>query len=145
VNLKSTKATESFVVHCNGFRTRKQQRVNYEPTSSIPPRAFVMDDTRALAALDVVLNMGINDAVGRLGRAEAALVEARETCPVLFLPPLDKYSSFRFGTMTMKGRCSATKAAQEVAHLRRARKRFVVIRGSTAALTTVLTSPLLIG
>jgi hypothetical protein len=43
-----------------------------------------MDDTRALAALDVVLNMGINDSVGRLGRAEATLVEAREMCPVLF-------------------------------------------------------------
>jgi hypothetical protein len=46
-----------------------------------------MDDTRALAALDVVVNHGVASAISRLGAAETKLPECRKACPALFAEP----------------------------------------------------------
>ena len=48
-------------------------------------------NTRALAALNIVVSNGINEAVRWRGRAEERLEQAKQACPAIFAEPGDKF------------------------------------------------------
>jgi hypothetical protein len=52
---------------------------------------MVDDSTRALAALSIVMDNGINDAVRWRGRAEERLEQAKQACPAIFAEPGDHF------------------------------------------------------